>query len=261
MIRKLFLGEYPKLKNLLRRRCGVAALEWLHLLEVEKGKIEVYVEDRDSPKGCMILHKGVNAFITTDSEPTLREFLGVLNEDKEYAFRCSEWMAPVVMEKFKPKEASYTGVVLLTYYTTKNMFRKYTDPRYVAQPLFEDSAEEVLKHTRRHFTLEFIRKRIRKGYFYGIYDKNELISWVGTLWEGREACEIGFAYTKEEHRGKSLIKIVISVVTEKMLKEGKIPILHTVKTNVSAIKAFEALGYSLGAREWAYYASAVQRSD
>ena len=261
MIHKLRLGECPKLKKLLRRRCGVAALEWLSLLDSKKREFEIYVEDRESPKGCMILHRGVNVFITTDSEATLREFLGVLDEEKEYAFRCSEPMAPVVMEKFRPKEAGYTGVILLTYSTDKSKFRKYTDQRFVAQPLFEDSAEEVLKHTRRHFTLELIRERIRKGYFYGVYDDNELISWVGTLWESNEACEIGFAYTKKEHRGKGLMKIVTSVVTEKVLEEGKIPVLHTVKMNVSAIKAFEALGYYLGAREWAYYSSTVQRSD
>ncbi len=50
-----------------------------------------------------------------------------------------------------------------------------------------------------------------------------------------------------------MIKIVTSVVTEKLLKEGKIPILHTVETNIPALRACEALGYRLAAREWAYY--------
>ncbi len=149
-----------------------------------------------------ILHRGVNVFITTDSEAALRVFLTVLDEDKGYTFRCSEWMAPIIMEKFKPKEEDYRGIILLTYYTDKNMFRRYTDSRYSAQPLSEDAAEEILAHARRSFTLEFIRERIRKSHFYGIYETGELVSWVGTLWESNEACEIGFAYTEEEYREK-----------------------------------------------------------
>lgn len=253
MICKMGSEQYYSVKDLLHRRCGVAAQEWLHLLNRERRKVEVYIED--SFKGCMILHKGVNVFIATDSETTLREFLAVLDEKEGYAFRCSEWMAPLVTERFKPGEEDYTGVILLTYYTDKNMFRKYTDPRYSAQPISEDATKEIQVHARRGFTQEFIRERIRKGYFYSIYEKNELISWVGTLWEREEACEVGFAYTKEEHRGKGLIKIVASVVTEKVLMEGKVPVAHTVETNIPAKKALKGLGYRLAAREWAYHSA------
>lgn len=256
-IHELEPDEYSKVEHLLRRRCGVATLEWLSLFEAEKEKFEVYVED--DLKGCMILHGGVNVFISTDSESALREFLAVLDEERGYAFRCSEWMAPIIMEKFKPKEESYAGVILLTYCTDENTFRKYTDSRYSAQPLSEDAAEEILAHTRRGFTLEFIRERIRKGNFYGIYDKDELVSWVGTLWESNEACEVGFAYTKEKHKGKGLIKILISVATEAVLNEGRVPIAHTIETNIPAIKALETLGYSLATREWAYYSSGTRK--
>jgi RimJ/RimL family protein N-acetyltransferase len=251
MICRIGSEQYYRVKDLLRRRCSVAAQEWLHLLNRERGGVEVYIEN--SFKGCMILHKGVNVFIATDSETTLREFLAVLDEKKGYAFRCAEWMAPLVTERFKPGEEDYTGVILLTYYTDENIFRKYTDPRYSAQPISEDAVEDIQAHARRGFTQEFIRERIRQGYFYGIHEKNELVSWVGTLWESEEACEIGFAYTKEEHRGKGLIKIVASVVTEKVLVEGRVPVAHTVETNIPAMKALERLGYRLAAREWAYY--------
>ena len=253
MIHKLAVEEYSEVEDLLRRRCGVSALEWLHSLHSEKENSEIYIEDRESPRGCMILHGGVNVFMTTDSETALREFSAVLDEERGYAFRCSEWMAPMIMEKFKPKEEDYTGVILLTYYTDKGMFAKYTDPRYSAQSLSEDAAEEILAYSRRSFTLDFIRERIRKGHFYSIYEKSERISWVGTLWESNEACEVGFAYTKERYRGRGLMKVVTSVVTEKLLEEGKIPILHTVETNIAAIRAYETLGYRLAARERAYY--------
>jgi ribosomal protein S18 acetylase RimI-like enzyme len=227
-------------------------LEWIRRIDEDKEGVEIYVNKKPL-KGYMMLHRKVNVFVRADSEAVLRSFLGLLNKDKDYAFRCSDWMSDLVMEVFKPHKKGYTGVILLTYFTDRNMFKEYTDPNYVVKPLSEDSAKEILKHSRRPFTLEFIRDRIAKGYFYGICDNQELISHIGTHWETNEACEIGFLYTKETYRGKGLAKILTSFITNRILKEGKIPILHTIETNTSAIKVFEALGYQLGVREWAYF--------
>ncbi|MDI6847099.1 MAG: GNAT family N-acetyltransferase [Candidatus Bathyarchaeia archaeon] len=204
-------------------------------------------------KGFMVLHRDVNVFIKTSSEKVLGNFLNILNKEKEYAFRCPEWTSSLIMKTFKPQREGYVGVILLTYYTDTKMFKRYVNPNYAVKLLSDDSAREIMEHTRRPFTIEFIQDRIRRGYFYGIYDNQELISHIGTLWESNEACEIGFAYTKEKHRGRGLAKTLTSIVTDKTLKEGKIPLLHTVETNIPAIRACEALGYRIGAREWGYF--------
>jgi len=252
MLYKLSLSEYFGFKEFMRQHCGIASLEWICHIDEDRERVEIYVNKKPL-KGYMMLHRNVNVFVKTDSETVLRSFLGLLNQDKEYAFRCSEWMSDLVMNVFKPHEKGYAGVILLTYFTNKNTLKEYIDPNYVVKPLSKDSAREILGHTRRPFTLEFIQDRITKGYFYGIYDNQELISYIGTLWETNEACEIGFLCTKEKYRGKGLAKTLTSIVTDRILKEGKIPILHTVETNTSAIKVYEALGYQLGAKEWAYF--------
>lgn len=236
----------------MRRHAGIASLEWIRHIDEDRERVEIYVNKKPI-EGYMMLHRNVNVFIRTDSEAVLRGFLSLLSKDREYAFRCLEWMSDLVMKFFKPHKNGYTGVILLTYFTDKSMFKRYIDPNYVVKPLSEDSAEEILRYTRRPYTLEFVRNRIAKGCFYGIYDNQELVSHIGTLWETKEACEIGFVYTKEKHRGKGLAKILTSTVTDRILKEGKIPLLHTVETNTSAIKVYESLGYKLGAREWAYF--------
>jgi RimJ/RimL family protein N-acetyltransferase len=252
MVYKLSQREYSGFKDFMRQHSGIASLEWIRHIDEDRERVEIYV-DKKPLKGYMMVHRNVNVFIKTDSETVLGSFLGLLNKDKEYAFRCSEWMSNLVMKVFKPHKEGYTGVILLTYFTNKNTFKEYTDPNYVVKPLSEDSAREILGHTRRPFTLEFIQDRIAKGYFYGIYDNQELVSHIGTLWETNEACEIGFAYTNEKYRGRGLAKTLTSIVTHRILEEEKIPILHTVETNTSAIKVCEALGYQLGAREWAYF--------
>lgn len=252
MVYKLSLREYSGFKEFMRQHSGIASLEWIRHIDEDMERVEIYVNKKPL-KGYMMLHRNVNVFIKTESETLLRSFLGFLNKDKEYAFRCSEWMSDLVMKVLKPHKEGYAGVILLTYFINKNTFKEYIDPNYVVKPLSKNSAREILGHTRRPFTLEFILDRITKGYFYGIYDNQELISHIGTLWETNEACEIGFLYTKETYRGKGLAKILTSIVTDRILKEGRIPILHTVETNTSAIKVYEALGYQLGAREWAYF--------
>jgi ribosomal protein S18 acetylase RimI-like enzyme len=252
VIYKLSPKDYSGFKDLMRQHSDIASLEWIRHIDEDRERVEIYVNKRPF-KGYMMIHRRVNVLIKADSEAVLRSFLGLLNQDREYAFRCSDWMSDLVMKVFKPHKKGYNGVILLTYFTDKNMFKEYIDPNYVVKPLSKDSAREILAHTRRPLTLEFIRNRITKGYFYGIYDNQELISHIGTLWETNEACEIGFAYTKEKYRGRGLAKILASIVTDRILKEGKIPILHTVETNTSAIKVYEALGYQRVAREWAYF--------
>lgn len=255
MIHKLSLKEYSGFEDFMRQHSGIASLEWIRHIDEDRERVEIYVNKKPF-KEYMMLHRNVNVFIKTDSETLLRGFLGLLDKDKEYAFRCSDWMSDLVMKAFKPREEGYSGVILLTYFTNKNTFKEYIDLNYVVKPLSADSAREILGHTRRPLTLEFIQDRITQGYFYGICDNQELISHIGTLWETNNACEIGFLYTKETYRGRGLAKILSSMVTDRILKEGKIPILHTVETNTSAIKVYEALGYQLGAREWAYFSTA-----
>jgi predicted GNAT family acetyltransferase len=49
------------------------------------------------------------------------------------------------------------------------------------------------------------------------------------------------------------MKILTSALSEKVIRKGKIPLIHTVETNIPAIKVAENLGYDLKAREWAYF--------
>jgi predicted GNAT family acetyltransferase len=251
MIRKLHPKQYSQVESLLLHMFDAASLEWLYHFETARDKIVAY--SSKNLKDGMLIFGEINVLILTDSQAILEGFLNKLDTEKGYGFRCLEWMAPIIMEKFPPKEADYKGIVLLTYSCSEDEFVKYTDAQYVVRVLSEDDANEVTTYSRHHWSPDFIRERIKKGLFYGIYQANELISWLGTIWESKRACEIGFAFTKEKHRGRGLMKILTSVVTEKTLQNRKIPIFHTAETNIPAIRVAESLGYDLRAREWAYF--------
>ena len=62
----------------------------------------IYIDKCENPKGCMIVHRGSNVFISTSSGPMLDEFLDVLDKRENYSFRCNPWMAPVIRARFKP---------------------------------------------------------------------------------------------------------------------------------------------------------------
>jgi hypothetical protein len=251
MLRQLHPQQFSRIEDSLSQLIGSASLEWLYHFETARNRIVVY--SSQNLKECMIIFDEINVLIVTSSRAVLQDFLKKLDVRKSYAFRCPEWMVTTVLERFPPKNSEPRGVILLTYTASEEGFRRYTDSQHLTGILTEDDAHEVIAHSGNHWSPEFIRERIRKGSFYGVYTTNKLVSWLGTIWESSKACEIGFAFTRTEYRGKGMMKTLTSLLTEKILCKGKIPLLHTVQENNAAITTAQSLGYNLKAREWAYF--------
>jgi len=133
VLRRLHPNEYAKIEDLMLRKLGPASLEWLYYFETEKDRIIVY--SSESLEDCMTILEGVNIVIVMDSQATLQDFLRKLDAQKNYAFRCPEWMAPTIMGRFPPNSADYRGVVLLTYSVNEKDFRSYVDDRYTVRIL------------------------------------------------------------------------------------------------------------------------------
>jgi predicted GNAT family acetyltransferase len=251
MIERLQPEEYSRFKKSLLGQLGDASLEWLYYFEKAGDKVHVHCDE--SYRHSMLILEETNVLIITDSQKFLEEFLKKLDAQKDYAFRCPKWTAPTITEKFPPKQGGSAGVVLLTYSTNKKKATEYSDSLYDVRALGEKDASEVITRSSGHWDPSFIREKIRKGVFRGICQGDEIISWLGVIWESEKACEIGFAFTKEEHRRKGLMKILTSIITQEILEKGKIPLFHTLETNAPVIKIAENLGYTLKAREWAYF--------
>jgi predicted GNAT family acetyltransferase len=251
MLQHLHPQQFPAIEESLSQLIGPASFEWLYHFETATNRIVAY--SSQNLEDCMIIFDEVNVLLVTSSQTVLQDCLKKLNVQKSYAFRCPDWMASTILERFPPRNTEHGGVVLLTCTVDAKDFTEYSGSRHLIRILTDDDADEVIVHSGNHWSLEFIRERIGKGSFYGVHEKNELVSWLGTLWESKKACEIGFAFTTDEYRGKGMMKNLTSILTEEILSKGKIPLLHTVQDNSAAIRTSQSLGYSLKAREWAYF--------
>lgn len=91
----------------------------------------------------------------------------------------------------------------------------------------------------------FYQKRgFEMGNFYGIFKDNKLVSISGQRMQTEDFVEISSVVTHPEYTKKGFAKQLITHTTKEILKENKLPILHTNKGN-KAIPLYEKLGFKL----------------
>ena len=91
----------------------------------------------------------------------------------------------------------------------------------------------------------FYQKRgFEMGLYYGIFKDNKLISITGQRMQTDDFIEISGVVTHPEHTKKGYAKQLVAHTTKEILKEKKLPILHTNKGN-PAIGLYEKLGYKI----------------
>lgn len=91
----------------------------------------------------------------------------------------------------------------------------------------------------------FYQKRgFEMGNFYGIFKEGKLISISGQRMQTHDFIEISSVVTHPDYTRKGYAKQLIFHTTKEILKENKLPILHTNKGN-KAIPLYEKLGYTI----------------
>lgn len=91
----------------------------------------------------------------------------------------------------------------------------------------------------------FYKKRgFKMGKFFGIFKDHKLISITGQRMQTDDFIEISSVVTHPDYTKKGYAKQLISYVTKDIIKDKKLPILHTNKGN-PAIGLYEKLGYKL----------------
>lgn len=84
----------------------------------------------------------------------------------------------------------------------------------------------------------------KMGKFYGIFKDNKLVSITGQRMQTENFIEISSVVTHPHYTKKGYAKQLITHMTKEILKEKKLPILHTNKGN-AAIPLYEKLGYKV----------------
>ena len=91
----------------------------------------------------------------------------------------------------------------------------------------------------------FYQKRsFELGNFYGIFKNNKLISITGQRMQTDSFIEVSAVVTHPDFTKKGFAKQLVAHTTKEILKENKLPILHTNKGN-PAIGLYEKLGFKI----------------
>jgi predicted GNAT family acetyltransferase len=88
------------------------------------------------------------------------------------------------------------------------------------------------------------RRTFEMGNYYGIFKDGKLVSITGQRLQTNLFIEVSAVVTHPDYTRKGLAKQLIAHCTKEILKEKKVPILHTNKGN-AAIPLYEKLGYKL----------------
>jgi GNAT superfamily N-acetyltransferase len=89
----------------------------------------------------------------------------------------------------------------------------------------------------------FYKKRgFEMGKYYGIFKDNKLVSITGQRMQTKDFIEVSGVVTHPNYTKRGYAKQLVAHTTKEILKEKKLPILHTNKGN-TAIPLYEKLGY------------------
>ena len=88
------------------------------------------------------------------------------------------------------------------------------------------------------------RRGFEMGKYFGIFKNNKLVAITGQRMQTDDFIEVSGVVTHPDHTRKGLAKQLITHTTKAILKENKLPILHTNKGN-AAIPLYKKLGYKL----------------
>jgi len=88
------------------------------------------------------------------------------------------------------------------------------------------------------------KRTFEMGKYFGIFKEGKLISITGQRLQTNDFIEVSAVVTHPDYRKRGYGKQLVAHTTNEILKEGKIPILHTDKGN-SAIPLYKNLGYQV----------------
>ena len=92
---------------------------------------------------------------------------------------------------------------------------------------------------------------INKMPMYGIFVKNELVSYAGSFIQLPQIWMIGGVYTAPDHRNKGYASLATSAVTKEALRKAEKAALFVRSDNLPAISVYEKIGYrKIGEKLW-----------
>ena len=221
----------------------------------EKLKNPVWYSLQETHKKFLVTHNGVQFY-----HPDICIF-GAFYDTSKTSMALNEYGKTV--EKFFLVSENQTAEIDAN---TTVLEKKIAGCQMVLENLVDiEITEEIVALTEKHINEiydliwlvmpGFYRKRgFEMGEFFGIFKNEKLIAISGQRMQADDFIEVSSVVTHPDHTQKGYAKQLITHTTKAILKQNKLPILHTNKGNV-AISLYEKIGYKLtrDMNWWLYY--------
>jgi ribosomal protein S18 acetylase RimI-like enzyme len=89
----------------------------------------------------------------------------------------------------------------------------------------------------------FKSKTADLGNYYGIFKDDQLVAITGERLQMDAFTEVSAVITHPEHTGKGYAKQLVAFTANAIFEQNKTPFLHVAKTNISAVKLYQKLGF------------------
>ena len=211
----------------------------------EKLKNPVWYSLQETHKKCLITHHDVHFY-----DPYICIF-GAFYDTSKTSMALNEYGRTV--EKFFLVSENPTAEIDTN---TTVLEKKISGCQMVLENLIDiETTEEIVVLTEKHIDEiydliwlvmpGFYRKNgFKMGKFFGIFKNGKLIAISGQRMQADDFIEISSVVTHPDHTRKGYARQLITHTTKEILKEDKLPILHTNKGNI-AISLYEKIGYKL----------------
>ncbi|MDX3520658.1 GNAT family N-acetyltransferase [Streptomyces scabiei] len=94
----------------------------------------------------------------------------------------------------------------------------------------------------------FLKRTVELGTYLGIRDRGRLIAMAGERIHPPGWTEISAVCTDPDHRGRGLATRLVRAVAAGIRDRGETPFLHAAADNVTAIRLYESIGFTLRRR-------------
>jgi GNAT superfamily N-acetyltransferase len=89
----------------------------------------------------------------------------------------------------------------------------------------------------------FRDRTIELGAFFGIFDSGRLVAMAGERLHLPHHVEVSAVCTHPDARGRGYARMLIAKVVEEIRQRNKIPFLHSLADNESAVRVYSSLGF------------------
>ena len=111
-------------------------------------------------------------------------------------------------------------------------------------PLTQKHMDEIYKLIWLVMPGYYQKKSFDMGHFFGIFKDQKLVSISGQRLQTDDFIEVSAVVTHPDYTRRGFAKQLVAHTTKEILKQKKLPILHTDKGN-TAIPLYEKLGYKI----------------